>query len=226
MNSKVSSHSLLESNSPLSSSASVARNKTTYLLCKRIFDVAFALLALPVILLPCIVIAILIAIETPGPILFVQKRTGKHGVRFNMYKFRTMVHSAEKLKAQLVHLNELSWPDFKMADDPRVTRVGRVLRKTSLDELPQVLNILKGEMSWVGPRPTSFGPETYKSWHLARLEAAPGLTGLWQIRGRSNIDFDERALLDIEYIKQQSLWLDTVIIAKTIVAVIKGDGAC
>lgn len=216
----------LESNASHPLPVIVARDKKTYLICKRIFDVVFALLALPVIVLPGIVIAILIYIESPGPVFFVQKRTGKHGKRFDMYKFRTMVRSAEKLKTKLEDLNELTWPDFKMADDPRVTRVGRILRKTSLDELPQVVNILKGDMSWVGPRPTSFGPETYKPWHLARLEATPGLTGLWQVSGRSTIDFDKRAALDIEYINRQSMGFDVLIIAKTITAVIRGDGAC
>lgn len=218
--------SMLESNASCAAPTIVARDKRTYLICKRILDVIFALVALPVILLPGIVIAILIYIESPGPVFFVQKRTGKHGKRFDMYKFRTMVPSAEKLKAELENLNELTWPDFKITDDPRVTRVGRILRKTSLDELPQVVNILKGDMSWVGPRPTSFGPETYKPWHLARLEATPGLTGLWQVSGRSNIDFDARAALDIEYINRQSLGFDALIIAMTIIAVIKGDGAC
>jgi lipopolysaccharide/colanic/teichoic acid biosynthesis glycosyltransferase len=137
-----------------------------------------------------------------------------------------MVPNAEDLKAKYAHLNELSLPDFKIADDPRTTRVGRFLRKTSLDELPQLFNILKGEMSWVGPRPTSFSVETYHLRHTERLEVVPGLTGLWQVSGRSNLDFDERLELDIAYIEQQSLWFDLSILLRTVGAVVTRRGAC
>ncbi|OGO34621.1 MAG: UDP-phosphate galactose phosphotransferase [Chloroflexi bacterium RBG_16_57_11] len=157
--------------------------------------------------------------------MFVQNRTGIGGKRFRMYKFRTMVPNAEELKTQYSHLNELSLPDFKITNDPRVTRVGRFLRKTSLDELPQIINILKGDMSLVGPRPTSFGAETYSLKHTERLEVVPGLTGLWQIKGRSDLDFDERTKLDIEYIENQSLWLDIRILVLTIGAVLSKKGA-
>jgi lipopolysaccharide/colanic/teichoic acid biosynthesis glycosyltransferase len=136
-----------------------------------------------------------------------------------------MVPNAEELKKQYSHLNELPLPDFKITDDPRVTRVGRLLRKTSLDELPQIINIFKGDMSLVGPRPTSFGAETYSLKHTERLEVVPGLTGLWQIKGRSDLDFDERTKLDIEYIENQSLWLDVRILVLTIGAVISKKGA-
>jgi lipopolysaccharide/colanic/teichoic acid biosynthesis glycosyltransferase len=157
--------------------------------------------------------------------LFIQQRTGIGGKRFRMYKFRTMVANADELKITLSHLNELTPPDFKITNDPRVTRVGHILRKTSMDELPQIINILKGEMSWVGPRPTSFGAETYSLWHTERLEVTPGLTGLWQVAGRSDLDFDERLKLDIEYIEKQNLWLDIRILFQTVGAVLTRKGA-
>jgi lipopolysaccharide/colanic/teichoic acid biosynthesis glycosyltransferase len=125
----------------------------------------------------------------------------------------------------LAHLNELTPPDFKITDDPRVTRVGRILRKTSLDELPQVFNVLKGEMSLVGPRPTSFAGNTYSFWQTERLEILPGITGLWQVSGRSDVDFDDRARLDIQYIEQQSIWLDLNILFRTVATVISQRGA-
>ena len=129
------------------------------------------------------------------------------------------------MKEDLQHLNELSFPDFKISDDPRITRVGRFLRKTSLDELPQLFNVLKGDMSLVGPRPTSFGVETYSLWHTARLDVKPGITGLWQILGRSSIDFDERLRLDIAYIRNRCLTLDIKILFRTIGSVLKRNGA-
>ena len=142
-----------------------------------------------------------------------------------MYKFRTMLVNAEELKAKYAHLNELTWPDFKITNDPRVTSVGRWLRKTSLDELPQILNVLKGEMSLVGPRPTSFAASTYALWHTERLEVLPGITGLWQINGRSDVDFEERLKLDVEYIERQSLRLDLWILLRTALVVFAQRGA-
>jgi lipopolysaccharide/colanic/teichoic acid biosynthesis glycosyltransferase len=142
-----------------------------------------------------------------------------------MYKFRTMLKNAEELKERYAHLNELCWPDFKITDDPRVTRVGRFLRKTSLDELPQIFNVLNGTMSLVGPRPTSFDVSTYELWHTERLEVLPGITGLWQISGRSDIDFDDRLRLDVDYIERQSLALDLYILWRTVAVVLKQKGA-
>jgi lipopolysaccharide/colanic/teichoic acid biosynthesis glycosyltransferase len=142
-----------------------------------------------------------------------------------MYKFRTMVTNAEELKLTYAHLNELSWPDFKITDDPRVTSIGRFLRKTSLDELPQIINVFKGDMSLVGPRPTSFDASTYALWHTERLEVLPGITGLWQVSGRSNLDFDDRLRLDVAYIENQSLWLDIKILFRTVTAVFSQNGA-
>jgi lipopolysaccharide/colanic/teichoic acid biosynthesis glycosyltransferase len=136
-----------------------------------------------------------------------------------------MVPNAEELKAKYAHLNELQWPDFKITNDPRITRVGKFLRKTSLDELPQLLNVLKGEMSLVGPRPTSFGPETYKLWHTSRLDVMPGMTGLWQVFGRAQLEFDDRLRLDIAYIERASLLLDIYILFMTIFAVFQQRGA-
>jgi lipopolysaccharide/colanic/teichoic acid biosynthesis glycosyltransferase len=169
--------------------------------------------------------ALLIWIEDPGPIFFTQLRTGKGGARFKIFKMRTMVKNAEQLKQKYAHLNELTWPDFKITDDPRVTRIGKILRKTILDELPQIFNVLKGDMSLVGPRPTSFDVSTYSLWHTERLEVLPGLTGLWQVSGRSNLDFDDRLRLDIEYIERQSLWLDLQILVRTVTAIFTQRGA-
>ena len=197
-----------------------------YLSAKRMMDVILILLAMPLLLPIFLLIVFLIKLESPnGPVIFTQKRTGKNGRRFNMYKFRSMVPNAEELKMKLAHLNELKWPDFKITNDPRVTRVGHILRKTSLDELPQLINVLKGEMSLVGPRPTSFAPGTYALWQTARLDVLPGITGLWQIIGRAETEFDERLRLDIAYIERRCLWLDIQILFRTVSAVYSLRGA-
>src|ERR671925_1876706 len=197
-----------------------------YFVTKRILDLFLVLVTLPFWLPLIAAIALIIRITSPGaPVIFEQLRTGKGGRRFNMYKFRTMVPNAEELKAQYAHLNELQWPDFKITNDPRITKIGKFLRKTSLDELPQVVNVLKGEMSLVGPRPTSFGPETYKLWHTSRLDVMPGLTGLWQIIGRAQVEFDDRLRLDIAYIERACIWLDINILFRTVLAVFESRGA-
>ncbi len=192
---------------------------------KRLLDIGLSLVALPVALPVIAVCAALVWLESPGAPLFRQQRTGRGGRRFAMFKIRTMVANAEELKDEYRHLNELSWPDFKIANDPRVTRIGRVLRATSLDELPQILNVLWGDMSWVGPRPTSFSADTYQPWHRGRLAVPPGITGLWQIRGRSDIDFDERVRLDLEYIRRRGFWFDLAILFATVFAVLRRRGA-
>ena len=198
-----------------------------YAVAKRVMDVVIVGLALPLLLPLFAIVALLIWVESPGaPVFFTQKRTGKDGVRFDMFKFRTMIPNAEAMKKELMHLNELQWPDFKITNDPRITRIGKFLRKTSLDELPQLLNVLNGTMSLVGPRPTSFAAETYAPSHLRRLAVTPGLTGLWQIMGRASMEFDERVELDVAYIERRCLSLDVLVLVKTVTAVLEQRGAC
>ena len=196
-----------------------------YVIGKRVFDLTLCLVFLPLIALAIAACALAIRIDSPGPIFFRQERTGRHGDRFRMYKFRTMVTNAEELKASLEHLSIVPAPDFKILDDPRITRVGRFLRKTSLDELPQLLNVIRGEMSLVGPRPTSFASSTYDLWQTERLEVLPGVTGLWQVIGRNEATFDERLRLDIAYIDRMSFRLDLWILARTALAVARRSGA-
>ena len=193
----------------------------------RIRDIVFVLASAPVTLPLIALCAVAIRVESGSPVVFRQQRTGHHGRSFQMLKFRTMVHNAEALKEQLQHLNVMPPPDFKIPNDPRITRVGRQLRKTSLDEIPQLWNVLRGEMSLVGPRPTSFSPghRDYKLWHTRRLDVKPGLTGLWQVDGRNTTNFDERTRLDHRYIRTRSVWRDLVIMARTIPALIKREGS-
>jgi len=197
-----------------------------YLVTKRCFDLAVCVLLLPLFVVLFALCAAALKLEDRhAPAMFAQLRTGKDGKRFRMLKFRTMVQNAEQLKQGLAPLSVVAAPDFKLIDDPRVTPVGRVLRKTSLDELPQIANIIRGEMSLVGPRPTSFAPSTYAIWQTYRLEVKPGLTGLWQVKGRNRVSFDERLRLDIEYIRQMSLRLDLKILWWTAQAVFTRSGA-
>jgi len=196
-----------------------------YLRWKRTFDILVSLLLLPAILPLLGLCCLAIVVDSPGYPIFTQVRTGTCGRRFRMFKLRTMVRDAEAHKDQLGMLNELSWPDFKITNDPRITRAGKLLRKTSLDELPQIFNVLKGDMSLVGPRPTSFSSSTYSTWHTARLDVQSGVTGLWQIEGRNDIDFDERVRLDIAYARHRSFSLDVMILLRTIPRVVSGRGA-
>lgn len=196
-----------------------------YRIIKRIMDYSFVLLSSPFWLVLFVLSALLIKLESPkGPVFYIQERTGKGGKRFRMYKFRTMVPNADSLKEKFSHLNELKWPDFKIRNDPRITRMGRFLRKTSLDELPQIINVLKGQMSLVGPRPTSFSPETYSLWHTERLDVMPGITGLWQIVARGSSEFDTRIRLDIAYIERRCIWLDLQILVRTFGSIIAQKG--
>jgi lipopolysaccharide/colanic/teichoic acid biosynthesis glycosyltransferase len=198
----------------------------SYVLVKRVMDLGIVLLSAPFWIPVLGIIVVIIRLTSPGaPAIFTQVRTGKGGKRFRMYKFRSMVPDAEALKEKYVNLNELQWPDFKITNDPRITKVGKVLRKTSLDELPQLINVLKDEMSLVGPRPTSFGAETYKLWHTERLDVMPGMTGLWQILGRAQLEFDDRLRLDIAYIERAGIWFDINILFRTIAAVFEQRGA-
>jgi lipopolysaccharide/colanic/teichoic acid biosynthesis glycosyltransferase len=207
------------------STTAARTNPRVYRILKRALDLTVAVALLPVAL-PVLGLCILaIRLDSPGPALFVQPRTGKGGRRFGMFKLRTMVQNAAELKAKYMHLNEHTYPDFKITNDPRMTRIGRILRKTSLDELPQIFNVIRGDMTLVGPRPTSFGAETYRLWHTARLDVKPGLTGLWQVSGRSDLDFDDRLRLDVAYIRHRCLWLDFQILVRTAAAVISTRGA-
>lgn len=193
---------------------------------KRAFDLVLCVVALPLVVPLCLLIALAIRLDSPGPILFGQLRTGRNGTRFTMYKFRTMVRNAEELKASLAHLNIATPPAFKILNDPRITRVGRILRATSLDELPQLLNVLSGVMSLVGPRPTTYTTASYSLWHTERLEVTPGMTGLWQVSGRHEVlEVDDRVRLDLEYIRHWSILADVRILFRTIGAVVNRSGA-
>jgi lipopolysaccharide/colanic/teichoic acid biosynthesis glycosyltransferase len=203
----------------------MAGASTRYLVTKRVFDLTVCILLLPVVVPLVLLCALAIGLDSQGPILIAQERTGRDGVPFRMYKFRSMVRDAEERRAELAHLNILAPPDFKILNDPRVTRIGGFLRRTSLDELPQLINVIRGEMSLVGPRPTSFAPSTYSLWHTCRLEVAPGITGLWQVKGRNRTSFDERLRLDIEYITHRSFGFDLKILLLTLPAMLRRSGA-
>jgi lipopolysaccharide/colanic/teichoic acid biosynthesis glycosyltransferase len=199
----------------------------SYRTAKRLLDLFIVIFFMPFWAPLMVVVACAILVTSSRPVFFVQQRTGKNGRRFRMYKFRTMVKNAEALKKDLAKVNasgDLAGP-LKLENDPRVTKLGKILRKTSLDELPQLINVLLGNMSLVGPRPTSWSSDSYKLWHTERLDVLPGITGLWQVFGRGGQDFDEWLRLDIAYIERASLWLDIVIMYKTISSVLKYKGA-
>jgi exopolysaccharide biosynthesis polyprenyl glycosylphosphotransferase len=195
---------------------------------KRVFDLCFSL-ALILVLLPVyLLIALMIKLDSPGSIFFRQKRVGLYGQEFHIWKFRTMVTDAEKIQASLEAKNEIKdGVFFKMKDDPRITKVGRFLRLYSLDELPQLFNVLIGEMSLVGPRPLPIRDvQKFKTKHFIRQEVLPGITGLWQVSGRSNIDnFEDAVKLDMEYIENWSIWLDLKILLQTVKVVLQKTGA-
>ncbi|WP_445683211.1 sugar transferase [Solibacillus sp. FSL K6-1523] len=193
-------------------------NRKGYLISKRVTDVICSLLSLIVLTPIFFIIVLLIRIEDRNcPAIFKQIRIGQDGKPFYMYKFRSMVTNAETLKVYLLHQNEATGPVFKMKDDPRVTKVGRFLRKTSLDELPQLLNVLKGEMSLVGPRPPlQEEVKQYTSYERQRLNVTPGLTCYWQVSGRSNLGFEQWMDLDMKYIRERNYLVDSKLIIKTI----------
>lgn len=184
---------------------------------KRIFDLVLSILGIIVLSPIFVIVAILIKLEDKdGKIFFCQDRVGKSGQVFKMFKFRSMVHNAEELKEELLSKNEMTGPMFKMKDDPRITNIGKFIRKTSIDELPQLINVIKGEMSLVGPRPSlPKEVEKFEPWMLKRLEVLPGITCYWQVMGRNNIEFNEWMRLDIKYVAEKNLWLDIKLIFKT-----------
>ena len=194
-----------------------------YEVIKRLIDVICSFIGVVVLSPLFIIIAIIIKTTSKGPVFFSQKRVGKNGKEFDMYKFRSMVVNAEELKEKLAAQNEMSGPMFKMKDDPRVTKVGKFIRKTSIDELPQLWNVLKGDMSLVGPRP-SLPKEVaqFEDWMHKRLEVKPGLTCYWQVSGRNNIDFEDWMKLDCKYVDERNTWVDIKLIFKT-VGVLFGD---
>jgi exopolysaccharide biosynthesis polyprenyl glycosylphosphotransferase len=197
---------------------------------KRLLDVVVSALAIIVLSPVMVITAVLVKLTAPGPIFFIQKRLGRNKRMFEIYKFRTMVVDAEKRLKDIEHQNEVSGPVFKIKNDPRITPLGRLLRKTSIDELPQLFNVLKGDMSLVGPRPLQVRDyelfETFcQDWQRRRFSVRPGITCLWQIKGRSAVPFEKWMELDLQYIRTWSLWLDLEILAKTVPAVLRGSGA-
>ena len=199
------------------------RGFSFYEVIKRVIDVVCSFVGVLVLSPLFVVIAIIIKFTSKGPVFFSQKRVGRDGKEFKMYKFRSMVVNAEELKEKLAAQNEMSGPMFKMKDDPRVTKVGKFIRKTSLDELPQLWNVLKGDMSLVGPRP-SLPKEVaqFEKWMYKRLSVKPGLTCFWQVSGRNNIDFEDWMKLDIKYVDERNIWTDIKLIFKTVL-VLFGD---
>lgn len=196
-------------------------------LLKRVFDVAGSIVGIIVLLFLYPVLACAIKLTSKGPVFFKQVRVGKNGKRFVIYKFRSMSNDAEKKKQELMELNECDGAVFKLKDDPRVTSIGKIMRKLSLDELPQMINVLKGEMSLVGTRPpTPDEVSKYQKWHHRRISIRPGITGLWQVSGRNKINnFDEIVKLDLKYIDNWSIWVDIKIILKTVLVLFERDSA-
>ena len=196
----------------------VPNENKVYLFLKRLIDIVGSGLGILILIPVFLIIGILIKLEDPkGSVFFSQKRNGLNGKEFNMYKFRSMVHNAEDLLESLMSKNEMDGPVFKIKDDPRITKIGKFIRKTSLDELPQLFNVLKGDMSLVGPRPPI--PREviqYNKYQYQRLLVKPGITCYWQISGRNNIDFDEWVELDLKYIKERNLFKDIYIILMTL----------
>lgn len=205
----------------------IVRDTRFYLVTKRMMDIVGASIGLILASPIMIMVAILIKLEDPkGPIVFSQERNGVYPKTFRMYKFRSMYIDAEERLQELMHLNEQTGPAFKMKDDPRITRVGKFIRKTSLDELPQLINVLKGEMSIVGPRPAiPREVKLYNDHQKQRLLVKPGITCIWQVSGRNNIGFDDWVELDIEYIKTRNLWLDVKLILMTVPALLGDETA-
>ncbi len=206
--------------------AVIVNQNPGYRIAKRFFDVILSLIALIVLSPVFLITAIAIKLEDGNPVIFTQERSGLNGTVFKMYKFRSMVKNAPELHKSLLDKNELDGPAFKMKDDPRITKVGKIIRKTSIDELPQLVNILKGEMSIVGPRPLPvYETEKCNEYQNQRLLVKPGLTCYWQVMGRNDIGFDEWIELDLKYINRAGLFTDLGLIIMTFGAVFSGKGA-
>ena len=203
-----------------------SRLRETELVIKRTFDILFSISVLTVTAPLLLVVAAMIKLTSPGPVFFKQVRCGHNGRKFYVYKFRSMVVDAEARLEELKTLNEMSGPVFKITNDPRLTTIGKFIRKTSLDEFPQFFNVLKGDMSLVGPRPPlPKEVEQYEPWHRRRLSMKPGITCIWQVSGRNKIGFEDWMKLDLQYIDQWSLWLDLKILLLTVKAVFTTSGA-
>ena len=225
----------MELTSAVARSAKRVRTNRSYDFLKRAIDLAITLMVLPMMMPLMALVALLVRFDSPGPALFKQKRVGKDGRIFQIYKFRTMTHNLDNSHHQAFmkafvqgEIGDESNDKvvFKPFTDSQITRVGRILRKTSLDELPQLINILKGDMSLIGPRPNVLWEvEAYKGWHMERLSVLPGITGLAQVNGRSAISFDTIVRYDVEYARSKSLWLDVQILWKTFTSVVAGKGA-
>jgi lipopolysaccharide/colanic/teichoic acid biosynthesis glycosyltransferase len=206
-----------------------------YQLIKRLLDILFSLLILIPLCIVVVLVAILIRLNSPGPIFYRQRRVGLNGTEFNMYKFRSMYVDADDtlhreaidrfMKGQKLNAGTIAHTAYKKIDDPRITKVGRFIRKTSIDELPQFFNVLRGEMTLVGPRPPlSYEVEKYDSYAQLRLAGKPGLTGPWQVYGRSRVSFEHMVEMDINYLRQQSLWADLKLIIFTVPVILLGRG--
>lgn len=207
----------------ISEIATKEERSSLYEIIKRTIDIVISGIALIILSPVLLVVGICIKLESKGPIFFSQKRVGLNGEEFNMFKLRSMVVNAEELKEKLTSQNEMAGPMFKMKDDPRITNVGKFIRKTSIDELPQLFNILRGEMSLVGPRPSLPNEvKEFEPWMLKRLEVKPGLTCYWQVMGRNTIQFEDWMRLDVKYVNERNLWIDIKLIFKT-VFVLFGD---
>jgi lipopolysaccharide/colanic/teichoic acid biosynthesis glycosyltransferase len=185
---------------------------------KRVMDIGIVLLFAPVWVPVIAMCAAIVVLDSPrGPAFFIQQRTGMSGRRFRMFKLRTMVPDASQMTEDIKKLSRTgTWPDIKIPNDPRVTRVGKYLRATHLDELPQLINVLRGDMSLVGPRPTSYTPDKYPLWHTVRLEVLPGITGVWQLTQRSVAEFNDKTRLDVAYINRRCVWVDIQILLRTV----------
>lgn len=209
---------ITKDNTPQEKAVISVKEDNIYLFFKRLFDIVGALIGLILFSIVILIVATMVKIEDPkGSIFFSQRRIGKNGSEFNMYKFRSMVTDAEEKLQELLKFNETSGAMFKMKNDPRVTKIGKFLRRTSIDELPQLWNVLKGDMSLVGPRPPiPREVAEYSDFHKQRLLVTPGCTGLWQISGRSNLGFEQMVELDLLYIEKRSIKMDFTIIFKTI----------